>query len=79
VADGIAGFSHCFVVGRVTGMAMLAMAMSLLRYDIARRTARQSGLMRFIALNLLAGFVWRAVRLFMANGVLTGDNMLTEE
>jgi hypothetical protein len=46
---------------RITGAAMLAMALWLLRYDIAQRTIRQAGLTRFIALNLLTGFVWLAI------------------
>jgi len=46
---------------RITGAAMLAMSAWLLRYDIARRTVQQSGLTRFIALNLLVGFVWLGV------------------
>ena len=33
----------------------------LLRYDIARRNARQSGLTRYIALCLLSGYVWLAL------------------
>jgi len=57
---------------RVTGLAMLALAAWLLRYDIAQKTVRQSGLTRFIALNLLAGFVWLAVSgmLLMAYGAV---------
>jgi hypothetical protein len=57
---------------RVTGLAMLALAVWLLRYDIAQKTVRQSGLTRFIALNLLTGFVWLAVSgtLLMAFGAV---------
>lgn len=46
---------------RVCGVALIGLALWLLRYDIARRTARQPGLTRFIALSLLAGYVWLAV------------------
>ncbi len=46
---------------RLCGFAMLAMALWLLRYDLARRTARQRGLTRFIAVNLLAGYGWLGV------------------
>lgn len=46
---------------RVAGVAMVALALWLLRYDIARRTVRQSGLTRFIATSLLAGYVWLAI------------------
>jgi hypothetical protein len=46
---------------RVSGVAMIALALWLIRYDIARRTVRQSGLTRYIALSLLVGYVWLAV------------------
>ena len=41
--------------------ALLALAVWLLRYDIARRNARQQGLPRFIAICLLSGYVWLVV------------------
>lgn len=37
---------------------LLALAVWLLRYDLARRNARQQGLTRFIALCLLSGYAW---------------------
>jgi len=40
---------------------MLAIALWLARYDIARRTVRQTGLTRYIAVCLLAGYAWLAV------------------
>jgi hypothetical protein len=43
---------------RLAGLGMLAMALWLSRYDLARRTVRQEGLTRFIAINLLAGYLW---------------------
>ncbi len=43
---------------RVAGVGMIALAVWLLRYDIARRTVHQTGLTRFIALALLAGYLW---------------------
>jgi hypothetical protein len=46
---------------RVSGIAMIALALWLVRYDIARRTMRQAGLTRFIALSLLVGYVWLAI------------------
>ena len=56
-----------FVYGmRVTGVGMGALAWWLLRYDIARRTVRQTGLTRFIAVCLLSGYVWLGV-----SGILT--------
>ena len=41
-----------------TGVGMLALALWLLRYNIARRTVRQKGLTRYIAVCMLAGYVW---------------------
>jgi hypothetical protein len=46
---------------RVTGTGCLALAAWLARHDVARRTVRQPGLTRFIALCLLSGYVWLAV------------------
>lgn len=43
---------------RVSGAGLLALGLWLLRFDIARRTIRQSGLTRYIAACLLAGHVW---------------------
>lgn len=40
------------------GAALLALAAWLLRQDIARRTVRQRGLTRFIAVCLLSGYFW---------------------
>lgn len=45
---------QCFAAG------LLALAGWLLRYDIARRTVRQDGLTRFIAVCLLSGYGWLA-------------------
>ncbi|MCA9969297.1 MAG: hypothetical protein KC425_03730 [Anaerolineales bacterium] len=46
---------------RAAGLGMLALAAWLLRYDIARRTIRRSGLTRYIAACLLSGYVWLGV------------------
>jgi hypothetical protein len=46
---------------RLCGVGMLAMALWLARYDLARKTVKQEGLTRFIAVNLLAGYVWLGV------------------
>ena len=43
---------------RLLGGALLAMAAWLLRHDVARRTIRQTGAVRYIAAALLAGYVW---------------------
>ncbi len=46
---------------RLGGAAMLALAVWLGLFDVARRTVRQTGLTRFIAVALLAGYVWLGV------------------
>ncbi|MCL2636476.1 MAG: hypothetical protein FWD50_07635, partial [Betaproteobacteria bacterium] len=51
---------------RLLAAAFLALAAWLLRYDIARRTVRQGSLTRFVAVCLLAGYVW------LAGGALLG-------
>lgn len=43
---------------RLAGLGMLALALWLGRFDIARRTVRKPGLTRFIAVCLLAGYLW---------------------
>ncbi len=43
------------------GVALVALALWLLRQDVARRTVRQAGLTRFIAVCLLSGYFWLAV------------------
>ncbi len=46
---------------RLAGLALGGLALWLWRYDIAPRRLRQGGLTRFIAVSLLAGYVWLAV------------------
>lgn len=46
---------------RLTGVGMIGLALWLGRYDIARRTVRQSGLTRYIAVCLLASYLWLGV------------------
>ncbi len=46
---------------RLAGAGMVALAVWLARFDIARRTVRQRGLTRFIAICLLAGYAWLGV------------------
>lgn len=43
---------------RLLGCALIALACWLLRQDVARRTVRQRGLVRFIAVCLLSGYAW---------------------
>ena len=60
---------------RVFGASLFALALWLLRQDIARHTVRQSGLTRFIAICLLSGYAWLACGglLGMAGGLMTGS------
>ncbi|MBI2481212.1 MAG: hypothetical protein HYV60_22000 [Planctomycetia bacterium] len=46
---------------RIAGVGMIALAVWLLQYDVARRTIRKSGLARFIASCLLSGYAWLAL------------------
>lgn len=46
---------------KIIGLGMLAIAVWLARYDLARRNVRLKGLTRFIAFCLLAGYVWLGV------------------
>jgi hypothetical protein len=46
---------------RVLGVGMLAVAAWLARFDIARRSVKQTGLPRFMALCLLSGYFWLAL------------------
>ncbi len=59
-----------YLSSRLVGIGMLALAVWLARYDIARRNLRQTGLTRFIAVCLMSGYVWLgiggALRLFDA-------------
>lgn len=47
--------------GRLFGAGLLLLALWLGRHDIARRTIRQTGLTRYMAVCLLSGYVWLAV------------------
>lgn len=46
---------------RLTSIGLVGLAVWLLRYDIARYTVRKTGLTRFIAVCLLAGYLWLGV------------------
>jgi hypothetical protein len=46
---------------RLAGLAMVAMGIWLLRYDITRRTVRKPGLPRYTAICLLSGYSWLLV------------------
>lgn len=60
---------------RLTGAALIALALWLYTYDVARHTIRQTGLTRFIAVCLLAGYVWLGAGGLLAlgyGGVIAG-------
>ena len=46
---------------RLAAIGLIALGVWLLRFDVARRTIRMSGLTRFIAACLLPGYVWLGV------------------
>jgi hypothetical protein len=46
---------------RVVGVGLVTVTLWLTRYDVARRTMRQSGVTRFMAICLLAGYVWLGI------------------
>jgi hypothetical protein len=56
---------------QVFGAALLALALWLLRQDIARRTVRDKGLTRFIAVCLLSGYAWLA----LAGAIMLGAGL----
>jgi len=58
---------------RATGVGLLATGVWLAAFDVARRTVRQEGLPRFIAVCLLTGYVWLAIGglIATATGVAT--------
>ena len=56
------------------GIGLLGLAVWLLRQDIARRTVKEQGLTRFIAVCLLSGYAWLAIgsTMLLAAGGLAG-------
>ena len=55
--------------------SLLALAIWLLRQDIARRTVREQGLTRFIAVCLLSGYAWLAIGalIMLVTGMVPGS------
>jgi hypothetical protein len=43
---------------RVAGLGLLALTLWLFRHDVARRTVRQQGVTRYMAVGLLTGYAW---------------------
>lgn len=58
----------------IYGVGLLGLALWLLRQDIARRTVKEQGLTRFIAVCLLSGYAWLAIGslMLLAAGTLAG-------
>ena len=56
------------------GIGLLSLALWLLRQDIARRTVKQQGLTRFIAVCLLSGYAWLTIGsiMLLAAGGMAG-------
>jgi hypothetical protein len=61
------------VGARILGAGLVAMAAWLFRNDVARRTVRQTGLTRFMAVCLLSGYAWLLVGgvIAMGTGIAT--------
>jgi hypothetical protein len=71
IGAGLAGSASRWGA-HVFGAGLLALAAWLAKQDIARRTVTKQGLTRFIAVCLLAGYVWLAVSgtIILASGSL---------
>lgn len=59
----LAGTLHGFGLAGLAfyALCLLALALWLLRFDVARRTVRVPGLTRYMALCLLSGYAWLAI------------------
>lgn len=60
---------------RLFGAGLVALACWLLKQDVARRTVRESGLTRFIAVCMLSGYAWLAIGgliVIVAGGFIPG-------
>jgi hypothetical protein len=61
LAGLVLGLGRFDAGARLAGLGLVALAGWLLAFDIARRTVRQHGLTRFMALCLLPGYFWLLV------------------
>jgi hypothetical protein len=50
---------------RIVGAGLLVLALWLVRYDLVWQSARRTGLPRFMAISLIAGYLWLAVGGFL--------------
>jgi len=75
IAALLGSIAYAKIGTSVFGAALLALALWLGRQDIARRTVRESGLTRFIAVCLLSGYAWLATAgaiMLFAGGLAPG-------
>ncbi|TBR21775.1 MAG: hypothetical protein EPO63_08310 [Candidatus Nitrosotenuis sp.] len=72
VAGAVAAAGGAAWGNRLAGAGFILLSLWLLMYDVARRTVKQEGLTRFVAVCLLAGYVWLA----MAGAMLAGGTEL---
>ena len=61
LAGAISSVVHAAVGLQIFAAALLALAVWLLRYDIARHTIKSAGLTRYMAVCLLSGYVWLGI------------------
>lgn len=77
ILAGLVASLFAFGMGvRVSGAGLVLIGLWLLRYDLARRTIRQTGLTRFIAACLLPAYAWLtfagALWIIWADGFVAG-------
>ncbi|HEU0219723.1 MAG TPA: hypothetical protein VFQ98_02820 [Gallionella sp.] len=72
LTGGFLGVTGAGIV--IYGIGLLGLALWLLRQDVARRTVKEQGLTRFIAVCLLSGYAWLAIGslVLLAAGSLAG-------
>lgn len=73
----VATFFNFDLAMRVAGIGMIALSLWLLYFDVARRRIKAGGQARFIALTLLAGYLWLGIGGFLAiwhGGVMAGPH-----
>lgn len=61
IAGVLATFASPDLSARLAGAGAIALMAWLLRFDIARRNIRQTGLVRFVAAGLFLGYLWLGI------------------